>query len=267
MFKLIETIKDYFNPIPPLDNSTIKEENWVTARIWLAKTADGAPTTSEKVVTEQVKQMAKVQTKGLTSNQAPGNVGHASVQMDNTYVSLWPLRGINKNEPSPSKQQARTALEPLSPEQIAFLETNYGVSAAQIAELREGRSPTLDERDEGGVADVTQTFYSLDRNAIQQEYEAIKQSDYKLTDKANPKLENPTAKNCSTMAYSLLSAGGINRLSFTCRNLENGLTPLTPNALAACIEDAKKNELKKFPQTQNFVTPQDNDLSTLFKKG
>lgn len=263
MLRYLTEIKNWLSPSSQPTKS-VNSQQPVTVRVWTAKDSDGNPTKAEKVVAEQVQSGMKEQTKGIVNNKPPGNVGHVSIQTTNIYASLWPALGIQKKSPTVTKEQVRQALPNLPNEELSRLEQQLGTNT--VTEIREGRSLRLDERDESGMANVTTTLFSLNSKAINKKYEEMKGDNYILTDKVNPKFKTPHAQNCSTLAYTLLKEGGINELSPICHGLENSITPLTPNALTSCIQDAKKNELKKYPQTKDFPEPEGESFSPVFKR-
>jgi len=98
------------------------------------------------------------------------------------------------------------------------------------------------------VPDIQETFYSLDTNKINTEYEALRSRNF-VPEKTNPESGKGGQLSCTALTYKILGAGGINSLSEKCSCLEESWGSISPKNLAQCIIDAKQQELKKFPET------------------
>ena len=158
-----------------------------------------------------------------------GQFGHVSTETNKNYASFWPTKPFNPNLITP-------------------------VPATHAL------SPAHDISNEKRHFDLKATFYSLDEDKIDKEFEKFEQEraaqgkiqkESGWSAKGSKILNQYRGENCSGLAYRLLKAGGINQLSKTCGALEEKQV-ITPNDLFACIEDAKKKELERYPETQYF---------------
>jgi hypothetical protein len=151
-------------------------KNWTITRIWKALNADNQPSTPEKEVINQLRNVAKNRVKKENIDYPVGSVGHASAETGLCYGSFWPQPGTLSDLKSP--------VPPYSP------------SLAEDIFL---------ERHE---PDVTVTLYSLNQSAITQECRRLKRdAQYALKVKANPQFRDGKKENCSTATYLMLKAG------------------------------------------------------------
>ncbi len=135
-----------------------------------------------------------------------GNVGHVSLETPQIYASLWPenLTIVNK-------------------------------LATQDAMVES--SPFIDEKSEGRPADVKVDLSSLDFNRMEEELNLfLKTRKYHV---AGSSIIFPLhkAENCSSLAYRLVKAGGIQRLV-----PKKPPLIITPNFFADLILKAEKAE-------------------------
>jgi hypothetical protein len=140
------------------------------------------------------------------------NIGHVSIETRDLYASLWP-RGINitnKLKPQRSDHQDHTP------------ETD------QIAEAR--------------APDLTVDLHTLEVEKINIELERFVKlgSVYHLLG-SNPYLKNLGAHSCSSLAYHLLSAGGIHKLGIKTHVIRDYIV-VTPNNLATLVVEAQTKE-------------------------
>jgi hypothetical protein len=183
---------------------------------------------------------------GITKEEA--SVGHASIgtREDISYLSHWPANGVGLED------------------------KKISVTASSQNPNRPPRTPALDEYAEGRQLsdgrrlprkpDCVESFFSLDKEAIEEEIKAQQRQPYRAIDKIDPKFGKPKeGSNCAGSTYRVLEKGGINELSSVCAALKKrGLFAITPNDLEACILDAKREELKRYPETKEFALTQAN---------
>jgi len=152
-----------------------------------------------------------------------GNVGHVSIETANIYASLWPAEPKELKEP--------------------VMGTNSPSLKTDMNKDHENKKP-----------DISLTLYSLNKPMLEKKHkERINHMDWKITGDTGRSGQN--VHSCASYAYSLLKAGGINELSYKCANLNQFFKspmPIEPNDIAECIKAAKKNELKRYPQTSEF---------------
>ncbi len=151
------------------------------------------------------------------------NVGHASVQTETIYASHWPTKDGSQRGPLPDLKK--------------------GVPLDK-------RTYEKDRQAEKRDPDSTQTFYSLDVDAIENKYQR-EQSKWALI---GDKKAIFNTESCSSLSYNLLKEGGINNLSWHCwwLGVRKHVRPLEPNDIKECIESAKKEELRKYPETEQY---------------
>lgn len=172
-------------------------------------------------------------------HKSHGNYGHATVETNSFYASFWPTVPFNSNLKTPV-----AAIHASSPQEDTFQERR---------------------KYDGKV-----TLYSLDEDKINIEFEKfenerntqgnlVKASGWSA--KGRKPLNQYRGENCSGLAYRLLKAGGINELSENCRKLDSKFLTVTPNEIFECVEDAKKKELEKYPETSSFKRKYQHKLS------
>lgn len=201
---------------PSSTRAPLSPNKWTTIRTWkMTRRVDGA-----MHHTDNPKEVHK----------SHGNYGHATVETNNFYASFWPAVHFNPNLKTP-------------------------VSATHAS------SPQEDTYQERRKYDGKFTLYSLDEDKINAEFERfekerntqsslVKESGWSA--KGRKTLNQYRGENCSGLAYRLLKAGGINELSDKCKKLDSKFLTVTPNEIFECVEDAKKKELEKFPETATF---------------
>lgn len=147
--------------------------------------------------------------KSITSGT--GNIGHVSLETKDFYASLWPTQLTIFNK--------------------------YKIQDGQQSTLI--RDLKLEDKDPDHLID----FKTLDLSCIlekMQEFE--KNNKYHLIGKIEVFDKKNYGYNCSSFAYSLLKAGGINKfLSSSTAILQNYIL-VTPNGLAKVLIQAKQKE-------------------------
>lgn len=209
------------------ERQPITQNNWVTARVWQARDANCNLTTPEAVMTGKGTQENKE-----SDQRCQPRVGHASVETENLYSSFWPAEEASKRNGG--------IKTPVSGTNNDLLRT--------------------DINSEGGEATTEVTFYSLNKSAIGREFRQMRSENKNYVMKPSPLLtvyyNQKNSDNCTTAAYRLLKAGGINELSKEkCAPLANKYIAMSPNELQECIRTAKENELKQHPETASFNPP------------
>jgi len=172
------------------------------------------------------------------------NVGHISVEttMPKNYMSLWP----SQRKTSSSAGFFQDMATPISPD----FKADY--KADVIAERRK--------------CDITLCLYSLKSSRINKEFnsflEEIKSSE-KEGKPAGWRLigsnwlvsliadTGKAAESCASLAYRLLNAGGLYDLISSAYSLGVS-SSVVPDVLGKMTKVAKKKELEKYPETQDF---------------
>ncbi len=140
-----------------------------------------------------------------------GNIGHASLETKDFYASLWPTKFTIFNK----------------------YKIQDGKQSTLLRDLK------LEDKDPDHLLD----FKTLDLSGILkkvQEFE--KNNKYHLIGKVEVFDKNNYGYNCSSFAYSLLKAGGINKFITSSTAFLQNYILVTPNGLAKVLIQAKKQE-------------------------
>lgn len=140
-----------------------------------------------------------------------GNIGHVSLETKDFYASLWPtqLTLFNKYKIQDGKQETLM------------------------------RDLQLEDKDPDHLLD----FKTLDLSGILEKMQAFeKNNKYHLIGKVEIFNKENYGYNCSSLAYSLLKAGGINKLLTSSTAILQNYILVTPNGLAKILIQAKKQE-------------------------
>lgn len=222
------------------NRTTVSRHNWVTARAWQAQDPQGNLTTSTQLALDGLSAPVKAKLLEKEKTEAPQpathrpRIGHASVETEGNYASFWPGESVGLNK-----------------DKVGMKESVPG---------RNNDSLRNDIQSEGGAATTEVTFYSLDKHKVNEEFAKMKKESPRYVMKPHPILgsiyEQSNSQNCSSSAYRLLKAGGIDELSPKCAELNSFFKiAISPDSFQACLIDAKKKEMEQFPETKNF-TPQ-----------
>jgi hypothetical protein len=171
-------------------------------RIW----ESGYFTEEDKFIKTNV---AHAMLKSITTGT--GNIGHVSLETKDFYASLWPtqLTVFNKYKIQDGKQ------------------------STLIRDLE------LEDKDPDHLLD----FKTLDLSGILKEMQEFeKKNKHHLIGKVETFNKEHHGYNCSGFAYSLLKAGGINKLLTSSAVFLNNYILVTPNGLAKVLIQAKKQE-------------------------
>jgi hypothetical protein len=168
------------------------------------------------------------------------NVGHVSLEIphDQYYFSLWPCA------PKASKLNFLQNRTPL----ITTLERDMWLEGA----------PDLTDQDKWipRAPESIICLYSLDKEAIKRAYESDTKylKGWKLIVGTGIFVQDPTlanAESCASLCFKLLQAGRIDELLNPSQPSEFS-SVITPDRLCQYVAEAKLNELKKHPKTQEF---------------
>lgn len=168
----------------------------------------------------------------------PGqNVGHVSIETESPkgYYSLWPT--------DQGKNQGPGLFKPIQKE----FKRTY-----QADRLAEDRDPEL-----------TICLYSLNIKGIIKKFNDIKDNlaGWRLvgSNVLSRKLKSTNKESCASLAYRLLLAGDIDDL--TSSHSSKAATIVSPDDLGGLIKDAKKVELKDYPETKKFTYEDETPLA------
>ena len=163
----------------------------------------------------------------------PGQfTGHISLEIDTDpalkrYVSFWPADG----EQDAAKDSG--FFKPVPSENKVDL-------AADVE--AEGRHP-----------EYTAVLYSLNTLEMNKKYDAELTNKKGWAGVGNSLLSLKTAHSCASMAYTVLIAGGIkNLLAITTPSHSRLSSITTPDKLAEAVQEAKRAELNKYPETKDY---------------
>jgi hypothetical protein len=194
---------------------TLPEDNWVKVRIWTSKTGEGQDTYAVNAIL------------------GGGNVGHATLETNKIYASIWPERGAS------------------DPKQI--LNSNY-ISEPIIDMQREAL-----EHEELREPDYVFIFYSLNAKSIEDAFKQIKEAKEPWTLFGNL---NGKGYSCSSLTLFLLEKGGLDNLAAQkIRGLVSPTSNLasSPNNLVNQLLYASRIEKIKYPEIIDF-SKQNNEV-------
>lgn len=189
----------------------LSPENLVRVRIWSSKTEDGRDTYGANAVLRE------------------SNVGHATVETNKIYASIWPDWDLAINQ--------------------------YSAHPRYLA------TPEKDMESEAGPDGIPKKpdyifeFYSLDVKAIEATFKGVEEAKDPWNLFGNSRGDK--AYSCSSLTLSLLENGGLNKLaSDTVRKIVSPTSNfiVTPNNLVNQLFLAKKIEEKKHPEVIDFVS-------------
>jgi hypothetical protein len=234
----------------------VSKSNRVTARVWRS-------TSNDKPVDATTAVLAK------------GNVGHASLETDMDYLSHWPGDELTKKNKATSIAASSNTLV-----EDECLEGGNNIVRRSSESVEKGEEILANMYDSYGThyflvckgqklqAHYKESLYSLDKQKTEEEMRKIREEhNYILKDKKiglrEEKQKNESslvdddkikeAANCSGATYRALAKGGINDLSTVCAKLaDKKLFAITPADIENCVKDAKTQERKKYPQTNDF---------------
>lgn len=227
-----------------------EQDKWITTRVWRTtkpKSMNGHYIRNEKgefeleitippvVITEGKRVRSAVNKGELTPEEGKKaedfiSIGHASIQIKHTsdgYYSFWPIH-------TPAHPYHKVP------------STN--------------NTPEEDLLSESRPADVSVTFYSLDKKKAAKSAEQQRADWYRLKVKGEKKFnspDDPEFHNCTSYALRIMLDAGIDELSPVCANLKNKYLAVTPNEFADCIDSAKREESTRYPKTKNYPSPRE----------
>lgn len=225
------------------------------------------PKTLKLNLLEKKRVIVRVWTSGVNLQKEGDNVGHVSVEADDRYMSLWPKQAHNPFETSAKESEGKGISKPIAKE----FALNYEIERDHY----EGREP-----------EFTFCFYTLDIDDIKQRFQVLEKS-LQGWCLFGGLCEN--AESCVSMAWELLVAGGIQHLVTSIEQSsvsakESGFAALfsskqavkskpvasakgsvyaseniiqmlikSPDAIVPLLQQAKRNELVKSPQTRDIA--------------
>lgn len=148
------------------------------------------------------------------------NIGHVSLELTNTYVSLWPdnLTITNKKKPQDGSLDS---------------------------------SVIIDERSEGRPPDLVIDFETLDTSQIIKDVHSFKNAGSKYHLFGGSRFfKHSEAHNCSGLAHKLLFNAGLKNFSIP-KNYVRDYMLVTPNNLISYLESAKKFEEEVYMRNQH----------------
>jgi len=177
-----------------------------------------------------------------------GDFGHISVEIgsdlneaNRRYISLWSKGSI---ESVKRESKIGTIIAAIRTPGL-FSPVEYESYNLRDDMLEEGREP-----------EYTQALYSLDIPKMIETYDKeIKNTTGWVLIGENILLNRGKAHSCSTLAYKILIAGGIKNLFNSGTVSAPNLSSITtPTRLMDAVKEAKRNELKKYPESRDFDT-------------
>lgn len=164
------------------------------------------------------------------------NVGHISIQTSTTYMSLWPASSkMRKSE--------------------VFLSRGHNLipNPEEDIVLEDGRHP-----------EKIYCLYTLDKNAIEARFRKITEGDqfkgWTLFGDAGYLINESNTHSCATLAYTLLTAGGLYQLASRLQSSRVS-SVVTPDQLGEVVKQAKQAELYTEPVTKKFTFPNETDVT------
>jgi len=154
------------------------------------------------------------------------DVGHVSIEIPakNIYASLWPIR------------------------EIGLSELTAHVTHCPFPQASYDNDRWLEKR----PADTEVILYSLDIEGIYAEYKRKERSVTGWTAIAGMAFSlHDNTESCASLAFKLLKAGNIARLTDSGRSSIIS-SVVTPDGLRIYVNNAKKNETTRHPETQRF---------------
>lgn len=172
--------------------------------------------------------LIKARIGGQVNNQLISRIGHVAIQTNNHYASWWPS----------DEDANRVSL--------------FNVVGAQNSNFDQ------DCRSEGTQPDLVICFYTLDVEEIETAFQEVKDTKnygYVLSgDKKAVRLLNASKGNsCCGLAYELLEAGGILKLSSYHKDITAKWWHLTVENFTEFLRNAKQYEVSQFPQTRGYA--------------
>lgn len=203
----------------------ISKKNYSTAHVWVSRFFERNNRGEINVDTEQEVDGKEVFINQELKKEREGNYGHVSVgSFGKTvfYASHWP--GLER--------------------------TAKGMIKTGVASIKD-RKFQDDVKAEKPFKPISIKFYSLEQKKMFNEYKKLAD---KLWSLKGDKIVMSGVDNCSSFAYKILKAGGINELSSKCSELSSWFRfrPLEPKDILECIKDAKKKELELYPKTKKY---------------
>lgn len=205
------------------DQVRASEDQRVIIRIWMPK-VDGDEVKAKKAIKKTVKD----EKKGVEDRKI--NVGHVSIETPTQYISLWPSAQHELHDSN--KAEETSVLFRLQ----AICKPDFHSYAEDVAA-------------EGCDNDLTVCLYSLTASAIDAEFKRHQDSDIGWTLVVSSSQKQAVGQSCASCAYQLLKTGGIAVLTST----NPGRFAITPDSLAELAQEAKRAELKRYPETRAFV--------------
>jgi hypothetical protein len=233
----------------------LKKDNYVTLRIWLPR-LNGQSASSLEVI----KAMAGYSDIVIDKTKNT-RVGHASLETKNKYASWWP------GEDLATANQISALLKVVKAENSELMKDKFS----------EGKAVNGCIDISTAVPDVLVTLYSLNVKHIEDLFDDIREegnenikvaSDGEIKksktgyvligNKAAVRLynfmfnNNEQGNSCCGMAYDLVQAGGINKLTGSYSHFTAQYFVLTTDNFCDYIKYAKDQELLSHPETQLF---------------
>jgi len=203
----------------PKEKGKLSEDNVVNVYVWYPYT-NGKKTTSSSFVLSCLKQKI--------NSKSRNGIGHVAMDVDDTYISWWPDA------------------------------TNLAQTRACIISAGEAEKQTFeqDKKAEGAEPDLIISLYSLDRDAIKEQFDKFEKTNYGwvlLGDKTTTRfLGQQKGHSCCSMAYALLQAGGADNLTKFTQDWMIKRFMVTPENFVTYLQNIKNNELLYHPETKNY---------------
>jgi hypothetical protein len=207
-------------------------------------------------VRENNRVVIRVWTSSL-NHRVPGqDVGHVSIETADNYISLWPSELVSIKGPgvfTPVKPQYHHYVDDLRDEKRRAERTIclYSLYIPElIAEFEKIKEIVKEEK--------------LERNDETGETEQVKNdaiTGWRLIgSNVLSRLNNSGGESCASLAYRLLNAGRIYDL-VSSKYSSKYSSIVTPDALLLAIEDARKEELYRYPAVKDYAYSNPRDLT------
>lgn len=188
----------------------------------------------EKKCKEENRVIIRIWTSEYNKKHPGENVGHVSIEttIPPSYMSLWP-------KGQPNEDFMKAVFEKRSSHYMASYNDDF---------IAEKRAP-----------EITICLYTLNVEKIIDKFNEIKKENENWTLLGNTLLINRgTSHSCATLGYELLKAGEIFDI-ITSGYSSSYCLIVAPDTLVPAIKEAKKQELKKHPESCGFLF--DNEFS------
>jgi hypothetical protein len=184
----------------------------------------------------------RIWTSKFNKNMPGENVGHVSIQVLDTYMSLWPAPRDHHDSSENGKKRAITNIFEERPPQYM-----YSFIDDEIAENRD--------------PEYTVCLYTLKQRVIVEKFNELKTTikGWTLLG-ANKLINSGSSESCASLAYQLLKAGDIYELISLSYSSENSIVT-SPDSLSRVVLAAKEYEFEYYPETKDYKYEDETQLS------